>query len=101
MSTSLPRNIYPADVPKGVVKFLSVRLVPALDRTPTGWDFTISRGDPLHVRSDGQQIVPPVVVKFVTPVRDATGRVNGRGDLARMDRVFEDRRGQVDRAHPV
>lgn len=41
------------------------------------------------------------MVSFGATVGDAAWRVNGRGDLARMDRVFEDRRTYVYRAHAV
>ena len=42
-----------------------------------------------------------MVVVFGAAVGDATGRVNGRSDLTRMDRVVEDRGADVDWAYAV
>lgn len=101
MYTSLPRHVYPIEIPKGMVKLGPAGVVPTFDRAPTGWDFTVRGGDPLHVWSDRQQIEPPMVVEFAALIRNATQRVDGRSDLARMDRVFEDRGTNVDCAHAV
>jgi len=42
-----------------------------------------------------------VVIFFGAVVRDAARRVDGRSDLARVDRVVEDRRAYVYRAYAV
>ena len=41
------------------------------------------------------------MVSFGAAVRDAAWRVNGRNDLARMNRVVEDRRTHEDWGHAV
>jgi len=98
---SLTGHIRFTDTSKSVIELVPIRFVSTLYRTTTGRDFTVPRWDPFHIGGDWQEIVPPMVVRFHTTVRNATRRVNGRGDLARMDRVVEDRGTYEDWAHPV
>ena len=101
MFTGLPRHVHPVDIPESVKKLYSVGFVAALDGTPTLWNPALPRRDPLHLWGDRQQIVSPVVFALGAAERDATWRVNGGGDLARMDRVAEDGGTHEDRAHAV
>jgi len=101
MSPGLTRHIHLTDLSKGMIQFLSTGFVPALHRTTTGRDLAVLGRNPFHVGGDGQEVVPPVVIVFGAAVGDAAGRVNGRSDLTRMDRVGEDRGADVDWAHAV
>jgi hypothetical protein len=101
MLAGLTGHIYPADFTKSMIQFLPIRFVPALYGMATGWDFAVTRWDPFHIGGDGQEVVPPMMFHFRAIVWDATWRVNGRSDLARMDRVGEDRGTYEDWAHAV
>jgi hypothetical protein len=101
MLSGLTGHFHIIDRPECVIKFLSVRFVPALHKSAPRWKFTVLRRDPLHFRSDGQQIVPPVVFSFGPAVCDAARGLDGGCDHARVNRVFEDRRAYVHGGHPV
>lgn len=101
MLPCLPRHLHLTDLRESVIQLLPVGFVPALYGTTTGRDFTVVRGDPLHIGGHRQEIVPPVMFKFATAVRNPTWRVNGRSDLAGMNGVGEDRGTYVNRAHAV
>jgi hypothetical protein len=101
MLASLTGNVYPIDISKSVIQFIPSGFVPALYGTTTGRDFAVLRWDPFHLGSDGQEIVPPLMSSFGATERDAAWGLNGRHDLARMDRVVEDRGTYVHRAHAV
>jgi len=87
MCAGLTRHLYVVDIRKSVIQFGPIGFVPALYGTATGRDFTVLRWDPFHIGSDGQEIVPPVMFDLGATVRNATRRVNGGCDLARMNRV--------------
>ena len=70
MLSCLSGHFYLIDFPESVIQFLPVGFIPALHQTATGREFTVLGWDPLHIRSDGQQIVPPVVVFFGAAVCD-------------------------------
>lgn len=97
----LTGNVYPIDVPESMVQFIPAGFVPALYGTTARRDFAIPRRDPFHIGSDGQEIVPSVVICFGAIVWDAAWRVDGRSDLARVDRVVEDRGTYVYWAYAV
>jgi len=101
MFASLSRHIYPTDISKGMIQASPIRFVSALYGTATGRNFTVLRWDPLHIGSDRQEIVSPFVFEFGAGVWDATWGVNGRSDLARMNRVVEDRGTYEDWAHAI
>jgi len=72
MLSCLAGHFYLVDFPESMIQFLSVGFVPALYQSATGRESTVLRWHPLHIRSDGQQIVSPVVVSFDPAVCDAT-----------------------------
>jgi len=101
MLACLPGHICLTDAPKSMIQFIPTRFVSTLYGTATGRDFTVLRWDPFHIGSDGQEIVPPVVLNLGPTVRNATRRVNGRSDLAWMNGVGEYCGAYEDWAHAV
>jgi len=99
--TGLPRHAYSIDASKSMIQLHPVGFVSAFNGASTGRDLTIPRWNPLHLGSDNQQVVSPMVFVFGATVRDATGRTKGGNDLARMDRVAEDRGTDENWGHAV
>lgn len=97
----LSRHFHSIHIRKGVEQLRSVGFVSSFNGMPTLRNFTLPRRDPLHIGGDGQEIVSPAVFALSTTVCNATWRANGRNDLARMDRIVEDRGTQENRARAV
>lgn len=101
MLAGLTRHVHIIDFPEGMIQFQPIGFISTLNGTATLRDFTVLRWDPFHTGSDGQELVFPIMPDFGGSIRHAAWRVNGKGDLARMDGTFKDRGTNVDRAFAI
>jgi len=84
-----------------MIKLLSILLISAFNRPPPNRYFSLSRMNPLHSRSERQEVVSSVVWVLGRSIGHAAGREQGRADLAWMDRIFHDRRAYEHRGGPI
>lgn len=102
MSTGLSWNFDAIDHSNGVIQLLAVILKPAL-YGPSAVGHAAVRGlDELHVlRYEREEVVPPVVLELAPSVRHAAVVGLVRRDLARVHRVFHERRPDEHARCPV
>lgn len=102
VSTGLTRDPYAVNVAHGMIELLAILFVPALHRATAMGNLAMRRRDPLHGGGvERKEIVSPDVLVLASTVRDARRRIEGRHDLARMDRTLEDRAPDEDRRLPI
>ena len=98
MLAHITGHIYIFNPCESMIQPLPARFVPTLYRMAIGRNVSVPRWNPFHLERDGQELVPPVMDDFGATPRDATWRVKGIIDLARVNGVLKDRGTNEDQA---